>query len=150
MCEQLWLTSQQRNSRVGPAPDGLLRLSLFRFLRLELAAKPHRLHLDTGMSFIHEHLDHALSVTLLADMCGYSEGHFHRMFQGYMGVAPDEYVIRCRIEKALQFMRQGTLSISRIARVVGYRNPAHFSRLFKKIIGHAPRSVQWRIHPNRS
>ncbi len=146
MCEQLWLTAQQRNSRVGPELDGLLRVILFRMLRLESTHRPRMLHLDTVVAFIHEHLDRALSVTQLAHMCGYSEGHFHRLFKAHIGVAPNEYIIRCRIEKAQQLMRHSSLGIARIARMVGYDNPAYFSRLFKKTTGHTPSLHQRRVH----
>lgn len=138
LCEQLWLSARRQHEVIGPELDGFLRTIVGRFLRLHADEQPGMRDIDTILLYIHEHLHEPLSVSLLAEHCGYSEGYFHRLFKQHVGISPNSYIAKSRVEKAIYLMQQNTWSIQRIASAVGYDDPLYFSRVFKKITGHAP------------
>ena len=49
-----------------------------------------------------------------------------------------DYVIKVRLEKAKQFMRDKSLSMNEIAYKLGYDDYSHFSKIFKKHEGMSP------------
>ena len=59
-----------------------------------------------------------------------------------MGHTPQEYLTRFRLARAVELMRSTDYPISAIAQMVGYPNPLHFTKVFKKEYGMPPRA--WR------
>lgn len=94
------------------------------------------------MEYIHSHLDTDLSLETLANLAGMSAHYFAQLFKQSMGVAPHQYVIRCRVERAKGLLSQSGLSIADIAYQVGFANQSHLNRHFKRLVGATP--GQWR------
>ena len=61
-----------------------------------------------------------------------------RNFKKIMGISPIDYLIRLRIEKARELLRDSRLSITQIAYLVGFNDSNYFSRQFKKVTGANP------------
>ena len=99
------------------------------------AAAMHR-----AVEYIHLHLNHALQVSKVAEVCGYSEPHLRRLFREHVGMSPSEYIASARIQRAQQLLRTGLFTISQVAEAVGYTDPFHFSRRFKRAVGLPPRA----------
>ena len=70
----------------------------------------------------------------------YSESYFRKIFKGYTGYAPLDYLHHLRIETAKRQLQQyhGIVSIKSIALACGYSDPYYFSRVFKKHEGISP------------
>ena len=58
------------------------------------------------------------------------------------GYAPHRYILLRRIERAKQKLRDTRLSILEVALDVGFRNPSHFARVFRKFVGTSPSHFQ--------
>ena len=80
-----------------------------------------------------------LTVSNLAALCGISEVYFRKIFIHGFGVSPKEYIIRKRMEYAIQLLELGEFEVSRVAALCGYTEPCHFSREFKKRFGIVPK-----------
>lgn len=91
--------------------------------------------------------DPACSIAALAHDCGFSQAQFRRLFHQHLGCAPREYLINKRLEKASNYLMQTDLSLREISTIVGWRDVAHFSRLFSANYGMTP--SQYR-HRNRT
>ena len=66
------------------------------------------------------------------------------------GLTLNDFVIEVRISRAQALLAETTLDIGRIADLVGYRDPAYFSRIFTRRVGAAPtifRQQQSRLPP---
>ena len=61
-----------------------------------------------------------------------------KAFKEVMGVAPGQYHLNLKIEKAMQMLRETNLSISEIAYQTGFESLFYFSRIFKKKIHVSP------------
>lgn len=73
-----------------------------------------------------------------AETLGYSYGHFRRAFRARTGVAPQEYLIRCRIREVARALVDGDRPIKQIVREAGYADLSHFGRLFRNRTGLSP------------
>ncbi len=142
--EQLWLRAERRFGRIGPELDGLARAAIGRFVRLlgEVQTPTGPSVLDDAIAHLHRHFARPVSISKLAARYGYSEGYFFRAFKRQTGATPTEYVTRLRVEHASQLLRQSSLTISRVAKLVGYADPLYFSRVFKQETGKSPRAMR--------
>lgn len=61
-----------------------------------------------------------------------------RVFKQYGQPGPFHYLTRRKLNRAAELLVNGRCSVKEAAGEVGYADPYHFSRLFKKHFGHAP------------
>jgi transcriptional regulator GlxA family with amidase domain len=92
--------------------------------------------------FIEENLDRKLNTEILAPLVRLSCSHFARACRNTFGLPPRELVIRRRVERAQALMRETRTPLSQVALACGFADQAHFSRLFRRVVGTPPR--QWR------
>lgn len=99
----------------------------------------HKLHQVTD--HINDCLNRELSLTEIASTVQMSPFHFARLFKQSTGLAPHQFVIRCRVERAKELLMQGKMAIADIAVEVGFANQSHLTRHFKRIVGVTPKVV---------
>ncbi|MEO0370589.1 MAG: AraC family transcriptional regulator [Pseudomonadota bacterium] len=88
-------------------------------------------------------LDRHVTVAEMAMLAGISRYHFSRRFKAAIGQSPLQYALRKKLDHAARMLdRDDQSNILDVAQMVGFANPAHFSRAFKKQFGLTPRS--WR------
>lgn len=78
----------------------------------------------------------------LGAMMWLSPSQFRAVWKRETGVAPAIYLRRLRLERARAHLDAGKLTISQIAREVGFCDAAHFSRAFKAVYGDCPRQYR--------
>lgn len=83
-------------------------------------------------------LDREFHLAPLAREAGLSEFHFGRAFKQSTGFAPSRYVIRLRMERARQLLRETSRPIIEIGLEVGYTSASHFAQVFRRETGVAP------------
>ena len=81
---------------------------------------------------------------MLARRVGINQNKLNRGFRQLLGVTVGDYVTCCRVRRAEQLLRDGSLSVSEIAYSVGYEFPANFATAFKRNRGYSPRMVRRR------
>ena len=85
-----------------------------------------------------------LSATVVAEGCGISKRYLSYIFK-QNGLLFSEYLWEKRLEVAKQLLSisaPGAMSIAQIAYRTGFKSPAHFSRLFKRICHETPREYR--------
>lgn len=60
------------------------------------------------------------------------------MFRNIYGYAPRQYLTKLKIAQAKRLLQMPDLSVIDISEALGYRDPAHFSRQFKKWTENTP------------
>lgn len=74
-------------------------------------------------------------VALMAKKSGLNERTFKRRFHKATGYTPIDYVHALRVEEAKHMLETTSLPVEAVAAEVGYADPAHFSRLFRRLAG---------------
>jgi AraC family transcriptional regulator len=92
--------------------------------------------------YIEANLGQDLSINALANLAHLSRYHFARFFKQSTGLAPHQYVLKCRIDEGKRLMRQTTLDLAEIAQQLGFRDQSHFTARFRKLTGVTPK--RWR------
>jgi AraC family transcriptional regulator len=90
------------------------------------------------LDYIHSSLDQPLHLADLAAVAGISQYHFCRLFKQSIGVAPYQYVLQQRLEKARELLHQRKHTIAEIALLVGCKDQSRFARQFKQRFGVMP------------
>lgn len=93
-------------------------------------------------AYIESNLGRSLRSGDLAALVRLSPAHFSRTFRNTFGCSPLEYVTRRRMERAQGLMLATDVPLAQIALDCGLADQAHFSRLFRKVVGECPRA--WR------
>ena len=89
-------------------------------------------------AYIESNLDRPLRSAELAELVRLSPAHFSRTFRNSFGCAPLEYVTCRRIERAQGLMLSTDTPLAQIALDCGLADQAHFSRLFRRVVGESP------------
>ena len=55
-----------------------------------------------------------------------------------MGISPRQYIVRCKMKKALELITGSDVKISEIAETLAYSDQYAFSKAFKKFYGESP------------
>ena len=80
----------------------------------------------------------SFSVSALAIQCGYDNRYLSQKFKEDIGISITQYYGLIRLSKAKEFLKNSDMSISQISRLLGYTQPAHFMKYFKKYTGMSP------------
>lgn len=83
-----------------------------------------------------------LSMAQLASECSLSRSHFSRAFKRSTGLAPRDWFLKARIERAKTLLSDEQLSISQISLECGFADQSHFTRVFTRAVGATP--FTWR------
>jgi len=75
---------------------------------------------------------------VLAYRCGRATPQFTRRFRASTEMAPGHYIVPARIESARHLLAESTMTITQIAADLGYHDPAHFSRQYRRYTGQPP------------
>ena len=89
-----------------------------------------------------QRIDDHHDIASLARRCHLGETAFRSAFTRVTGLPPRAWLERRRMEHAAGLLRDTPTSISQIATRVGYADAFHFSRVFRRVMGCAPRT--WR------
>ncbi len=101
--------------------------------------------LQDVLRYIDLHLsDPALSAAAVAQACGISPRYLSSLLKGN-GTRFSDYIWNKRMEEACHWLAStgpGDISIAEIAFRVGFKSPAHFSRMFKRTHQQGPRAFR--------
>ncbi len=78
----------------------------------------------------------------LLDIAHMSRSNLMRVFRKATGQTPIDYLVRLRIQRAMEMLRNTDLSITEIALEVGFNDSNYFTRQFRRILGESPRSFR--------
>ena len=71
-----------------------------------------------------------------------SRSQLYRKFSALSDTTVNQFIIALRLEKARQLLSTTGLNVSEVAYDTGFKNAAHFSRVFSERFGHPPSQVK--------
>jgi len=89
-------------------------------------------------AFMRANLGASLSLRAMARQAALSRFHLLRLFKHTYGETPFKRLTRLRMEEAQRHLARGRESVTEIASLCGYENPAHFASAFRRMIGVSP------------
>jgi AraC family transcriptional regulator len=90
------------------------------------------------LEYINEHLDRNIKLADLARLLGISQFHFSHLFKQSVGIAPYQYLLQQRVERAKQLLKQTDRSIMEVAFLCGFNSHSHLSKQFRQLTGMTP------------
>ena len=148
-----WLLIELQQQQMGSSlyVESLTTMLMVHLLRNYSAVKPkisdyrgglaqHKLRI--AIAFIDENLDRDIRLAEIAALVAMSPYHFARMFKQSTGFTPHQYLIRQRLTKAQELLRRSDIAIADIGYMVGYKNPSHFTSLFRKHFKVTPKAYR--------
>jgi AraC family L-rhamnose operon transcriptional activator RhaR/AraC family L-rhamnose operon regulatory protein RhaS len=104
----------------------------------DYGSSDHTWQLAAVMNYLNENFTRPIHMKELARLAHMSTSHFTRIFRCTFHTSPIDYLIRLRLRKACELMREEHYSLTQIAHDVGFSDSNYFSRQFKRIIGKTP------------
>jgi AraC family transcriptional regulator len=98
--------------------------------------------LEQVMDYIKANLTDDISILDLAKLTHMSESHFSRSFKQSVGIAPYQYLMQQRVERAKELLKQRSIVISTIALDCGFANQTHLTKVFRQMTGMTPKAYQ--------
>jgi AraC-like DNA-binding protein len=98
-----------------------------------------KLKISQARRYVQEYLGSPeLNVQYLAALLHCSADYLSHLFHQETGQRLVVYINRERVKVAKDMLRNTSLSVSEVGYALGYESQAYFSRVFKKVTGHAP------------
>jgi transcriptional regulator GlxA family with amidase domain len=88
--------------------------------------------------WLHENFSQEVRFSEVAKRFDMSVRSFNRRFKLATGATPLQYLHNTRIQTAKELLQTSNLSVGEIAFRAGYQDMAHFTRLFKRLLGVTP------------
>jgi AraC family L-rhamnose operon regulatory protein RhaS len=88
--------------------------------------------------YLERHYHQKISLPSLSKLFNISIRQMNRLFKKETGLSVIETVHQIRIDRAKQMLLETDEKVIVIAAMVGYENPAFFSRLFTRLTGSSP------------
>ena len=118
---------------------------LLRFLSLVAPAHdpnsptlPSHQYCEKAIWFMEGRFDRDVSIQETADFVGLSRSHLYRVMMAEYGCAPKEMLMRIRMRRAEQLLRETSLTLDDIALRVGLRTGAQLGAAFRAAYGTSP------------
>ena len=95
--------------------------------------------LQRVFAHIRENIARDLSVAELAQVVGMSQYYFSKLFKMSTGTTPHQYVMRQRVERAQEQLRESRTALAEVATLVGFETQSHFTSVFRRLVGATPK-----------
>jgi AraC-like DNA-binding protein len=91
--------------------------------------------------YIDTHFAEDLNLDKIAGEAYFSKFHFIRLFKKIYHLTPHQYLIKVRMEKAMEMLKT-TVQINDVCFSIGFESAASFTSLFKQYTGLTPSAFQ--------
>jgi AraC family transcriptional regulator len=100
-----------------------------------------RRQLRTTIDFINSHRASDLSLVEIAAVAGMSASYLKTLFRRSTGLPVHQYVMRQRVERAVNLISRGRLRLSAAALQAGFADQSHMARCMRRIMGVTPTEI---------
>jgi len=102
------------------------------------------------IEFITRNYSEKISIAEIARNIGLDRSYLYVIFKKAMKMSPQEFLIKYRIERAVNLLNNPELTIGDVARSVGYEDSLQFSKIFRKTKGVSPNRFRQALGKGRN
>ncbi len=144
---RIGVLSGSRGEGAALQAEGEMKAMLARFLvqaaPVEARSGPGRTHhadraVADAARWLARHYALPDAVTQAIDRSRLSVNHFRLVFKQRLGMSPQRYLTQLRMRAARFHLHETQAAVKEVAGRVGYADPFHFSRTYRRFWGHAP------------
>jgi AraC-like DNA-binding protein len=95
-----------------------------------------------SIEYMREHINDLITLEDLADVAGFSVSHYCAMFKQKTMQTPMQLYTSMKIQRACQLLQNKNQTIKAISYSLGFFDQYHFSKVFKQVMGVAPRNFR--------
>ena len=93
--------------------------------------------------YVSANLHKNITLDDIAEVVCMSPSSLYKKMKEYADISPMEYVMKMRLHKAVELLKDDSVSVQEVAQSVGFNTHSFFSECFKREFGMTPR--QWRL-----
>ncbi|MEK4352417.1 response regulator [Paenibacillus sp. FSL R5-0475] len=108
----------------------------------QLQVKATRRVISMMIEAMNSRLQENLSLKMIADELYMNPTYLGRLFKDDVGECFSSFLTKLRIQKAIELLNNVTLKVYEVSELVGFKDPAYFSLIFKKYMGMTPQEFQ--------
>ncbi len=97
---------------------------------------------DTYAEYAKQYIDlnySSITITDVVNYIGLSRSYLYKIFKQKYTLSPQNYLIKCRIDKACILLKTTRQTVTAISSAIGYGDSLTFSKEFKKHLGLSPK-----------
>jgi AraC family transcriptional regulator len=114
------------------------RYGVFRPRTAEFRGGMPAARLKRVLEFIDGNLSEDISLSALAGVAAMGPHYFSNLFKRSTGLSPHQYVLRRKIERAKQHLRDPKISVVQITAITGFADQSYFTKVFRRVVGVTP------------
>lgn len=94
--------------------------------------------LHQAVSFIQRSVYSSITLQDVVNYVGLSSSQLYRIFMKELGIAPYQFILKTKMEKACELIRDTKMNYVDISHVLGFEYESHFFKLFRSFTGTTP------------
>lgn len=121
------------------------RYNTYRAYALVLQNRNTPLMVRRATEFANAHYTQALTLQSTAKALGRPSEYLGRLFKKSMGIGFHKYLQSVRLDHARYLLQHSARTITEISFIVGFQDPSHFNKAFKRVEGMTPGRYRERV-----
>ena len=101
------------------------------------------IQLRDALGYLEAKMPARVELATLAELAGLSQSHYSRAFKASTGLAPYQWQLQARVERAKHLLLNTNGCLEDVAAATGFADAVHFGRTFRKMTGATP--AAWRL-----
>ena len=140
------MVEEYENQKLGSNEIFRCHLKEILILTLRILVEPAKTYSDSIINevidFVQKHYRESLTLQTFCDKKHYNLSYISRRFKQETGMTFREYIQKTRIEKCCELLEGSDMTVSEIARSVGYDDIQFFHTVFKRLIHMTPKEYR--------
>lgn len=101
-----------------------------------------QIRMQKMIAFIQKHYAEDVTLQDIANAASISRSEASRCFQSYLHTSPVSYLLKYRVERAMQLLRDSNMTVEAVALECGFSSSAYFCKLFRSHTGMTPKQYR--------
>jgi AraC-like DNA-binding protein len=103
------------------------------------------IRLNRVLEYIRANIGEDLKLSALAEIANMSPHYFCELFKQSTGLSPHRYVLRAKIERAKEYLRDLRVSVFEASVLTGFADQSYFTKVFRRVVGVTPTEFRARM-----